>query len=92
MAKISKEEAQKITARVIAKIWTDDEFKKKFIHNPKEILAEEGIETDKNFKVVQNTADTKYFVIPETPDLDKLKEISFQERAAMLLADQIEMF
>jgi hypothetical protein len=85
---------KKITARVIAKCWTDEDFKSRLLKNPREVLEEEGIEAREGVEIrlVQNTKAIRYFVIPEAPEMIELSEDEIDERAAMLLEDQIEMF
>jgi hypothetical protein len=79
---LTKEQQKKITSRVISKAWTD----------PKGTLEAEGIQVNSNFVVVSNTKDKRYFVIPAMPDLRNISDKDIENKAAMMLDDQIEMF
>jgi hypothetical protein len=63
---------------IISKCWGDAEFKKKFMADPKKILAEYGMEVPAglNVKVVENTNDTMYLTLPPAPDWRKASELS----------------
>ena len=56
--------------QVIAKCWEDSEFKAQLKNNPQETLTQEGVSVPegKEIKVMENTDDTIYLVIPEKPD------------------------
>jgi hypothetical protein len=58
-----------IQAQVIAKIWKDPEFKKKFLHDPIGVLKEMGVHFPANFKVKvhEDAPHTLTFVIPPKP-------------------------
>ena len=53
--------------QIIAKIWEDPAFKKKFIEKPKTVLADYGIDVpaDKKVNILENTATQSYFMLPE---------------------------
>lgn len=56
--------------QVIAKAWSDPDFKQALIDNPKETLAGQGIELpeDKTIKVHEDNADVLNLVIPTRPE------------------------
>jgi len=64
--------------KVIAKAWSDADFKQRLLSDPKAALSEMGIEPpegmeDITLKVFENTADTVHLVLPVSPlegDLD----------------------
>ena len=60
---------QKIQA-IIAKAWNDDAFKQKLIDEPKQTLANEGIELpdDKTITVLVDTDQVSHLVIPNKPN------------------------
>jgi hypothetical protein len=89
---LTKEQQKKITSRVISKAWTDPSYKEKLIADPKGTLEAEGIQVNSNFVVVSNTKDKRYFVIPAMPDLRNISDKDIENKAAMMLDDQIEMF
>ena len=55
---------------IIAKAWNDDAFKQKLIDEPKQTLADEGIELpdDKTITVLADTDQVSHLVIPNKPD------------------------
>src|SRR5687767_16034837 len=55
---------------IISKCWGDADFKKRFVSDPKKVLAEYGMEVPEgiNVKVVENTDDTMYLTLPPKPD------------------------
>ena len=67
-----KDATQKIQA-IIAKAWSDDAFKQQLIHDPKQTLADEGIELpkDKTITVLADTDQVAHLIIPrKQEDLD----------------------
>jgi hypothetical protein len=63
---------------IISKCWGDAEFKKRFVSDPKKVLAEYGMDVPEgiNVKVVENTEDTMYLTLPPKPDWKKGSELS----------------
>ena len=64
---VGRKEAE---ARVIAKAWKDPKFRKALIRDPRSVLAKEfgvDIPADISIKVVEETADSLYLVLPATP-------------------------
>lgn len=62
------EQGKKIS-KIIAKAWSDANFKAKLLANPAEILQAEGIEVPAGVKVnaVENTNEQFFLVIPKAP-------------------------
>jgi hypothetical protein len=60
---------RKKIGKVIAKAWTDAEYRKKLHSNPHEALAEVGIQVPKTHKVkvLEDTSDTVHVVVPARP-------------------------
>ncbi len=60
---------QKEYAKVIAKVWSDPQFKEQLLKNPEKVLKEQGIvlPPGNKIEVCENTEDTFYFVIPQAP-------------------------
>ena len=54
---------------IFAGCWTDDSLKAAFMSDPKSVLANHGIDVPEsmNIKVVENTDDTTYIVLPSAP-------------------------
>ena len=75
-------ERQKTLAKVIAKAWSDESFKKRLLAEPNKVLAENGIEAPAGMemKVVENTDKVSYFVLPAMPA--DLNDMMVEERIA----------
>ena len=67
---MEREEMNKKMSKVIAKAWSDADFKARLLANPAETLQAEGIEIPAGVKVnvVENTKEQFYFVIPNKVD------------------------
>jgi len=67
---ITNEEMRKKYAKIVAKAWADDDYKKKLIENPKEILKQEGIVIPDNIKIriLENSETKLNFILPPKPD------------------------
>ena len=59
--------------KVIAKAWTDDEYKAKLLDDPHAALADAGIDVPEGVTVLvmENTADTVHLVVPPAPGFDR---------------------
>ncbi len=57
------------TAQVIARAWSDPDFKAQLLNDPKTVLASYGIDLPAglNLKIVENSAETMHVVLPATP-------------------------
>lgn len=75
---MDRKEMNKKMARVIAKAWSDREFKVRLLAEPAETLQTEGIEVPAGMKVkaVENTKEQFYIVIPA-----KMDELSDEQLA-----------
>ena len=70
--------------KVIARAWTDADYKAKLVDDPAAALAEAGVEVPAGtkMKVVENTADTQHLVLPVAPvetgdvSMDELEKIA----------------
>ncbi len=62
--------------QLIAKCWADEEFKKRLMANPREVLKQEGLEVpaDISVQVVENTPTQMVLVVPPAP-----KELSDEQ-------------
>ena len=67
---MDREEMNKKMGQIIAKAWSDADFKAKLLANPAETLQAEGIEVPAGVKVnaVENTNEQFFLVIPNKPD------------------------
>ncbi len=57
------------SAQVIARAWSDPDFKAQLLNDPKTVLAGYGVDLPAGLtlKIVENTADTIHIVLPATP-------------------------
>ena len=79
------EQYDEIRAKIIARAWKDEAFRKKFIKNPKEVFKEYGIEVPGNaeMKVVSEDPIHFYFVLPQSPtEAHELHEAELEKLAA----------
>ncbi len=61
---------QELEQEIVAKAWKDETFKQQLLSNPKETIAKEiGMEPPENVevRVLEETPNTIYFVIPMKP-------------------------
>lgn len=60
---------QELEANLIAKAWKDEDFKQQLMNNSKAAIAEAGISLPEsiNVKVIEETGETFYLVIPQPP-------------------------
>ncbi|HVX15482.1 MAG TPA: NHLP leader peptide family RiPP precursor [Pirellulales bacterium] len=60
---------QKAWGKLVARAWSDDDFKQRLIDDPAAVLAEEGIEVPAGIelKVVEDTDDVCHLVLPPSP-------------------------
>ena len=64
-----KQNQDKAWARIVAKCWSDPQFKKRLMSDPNGTLKEEGISMPEGvqFKVHEDTKQTHHLLIPEKP-------------------------
>lgn len=69
------EESRKIQ-KLIARAWTDDEFKERLLSDPAARLQEEGLQVPPGIEVriVEDTPDIRYMVLPLKPSTEELSE------------------
>ncbi len=69
---------------MIARAWSDAEFKAKLLSDPHAALAEAGVDLPDglNVKVLEDSADTQHLVLPAVPknagelSIDELQEVA----------------
>jgi hypothetical protein len=61
---------EKKLSQLMMELYSNPELKEKFIANPKEVMAEKGIEVPKGkeIKVLEETETQKYIVLPHLDD------------------------
>ncbi len=67
-----KKELYKNWAKVVAKAWADEKFKKRLLENPDQVLRENGIDLpkDRHVKIHANDSKLVHFTLPEKPEGD----------------------
>jgi hypothetical protein len=85
MANLTLEQKQKLMAKVIAKVWSDENFKAKLIAEPKKTLEAEGFQFSdqvKQVNVVFNTDENITLVIPQRSTVTEIGEESLADVVA----------
>ena len=79
---MNQEEREKQYGQLIAKAWTDDEFKARLKADPRATLAEVGIEPPAGLEieVLESTPGKAYLVIPPKP-VDELSDADLEKVA-----------
>ncbi|MBI4797591.1 MAG: NHLP leader peptide family natural product precursor [Desulfarculus sp.] len=80
-----RQQQARLWAKVVAKAWADETYKKKLISDPAVVLKAEGIEVPQGaqFKVVEDTAALRHLVLPAMPaEAANLDEAVLNERLA----------
>ena len=81
---MTQKDRKLIIAEILNRCWDDAAFKAKFVAEPAKILAEAGIPVDaeKTYRVVENTDNVQYVVLPEKDAaavLEQLKNAAAQK-------------
>ena len=73
---MSGEEQRMTMGKIVARAWADETFKRQLIANPAKTLQEEGVEVPPGVevRVVENTDDVFYLVLPERREPGELSE------------------
>lgn len=75
---------------IVLRAWTDSDFKNKLTSDSESVFKEFGISTNaKKIKVVENSKDTAYFVLPEAPDLSNIDKAQIEKVIDSVLAAQL---
>ncbi len=63
--------------KIVAKAWSDAEFKKRLLSDPNAVLKENGIEIPQGvqFKVMEDTNQLVHLVLPPPPDEIDIEEL-----------------
>ncbi len=69
MEKNLQDEMRKKYAKIVAKAWADEDYKKNLLSNTESILKEEGFEIPAGLKIqiIEEPENTKIFVLPKMP-------------------------
>ncbi len=70
MEKILQDEMRKKYAKIVAKAWADEDYKKNLIVNPNQVFKQEGIEIPEKIKIniFENTDKELNFALPVKPN------------------------
>ena len=65
----SKQELSKTWARVVAKAWADEEYKRRLLADPAAVAKEEGVPVPEGLtlKVIEDAPGTRTLVLPPRP-------------------------
>lgn len=65
-----KKELNKKYAKLIARAWSDESFKKELLADPRTVLAAHGITVPEgvNLQVLEEKENTRYLILPAVPD------------------------
>jgi hypothetical protein len=60
---------ERLWSQLIARVWSDDDFKQRLMVDPRGVLAEFGIEVPEgtDINVVEDTARVRHLVLPPSP-------------------------
>lgn len=69
--------------RVIAKAWSDDDYKARLLADPTSVLTEAGVDLEDGVEVraVEDTAQVRHLVIPLAPAEGELSEDALEQVA-----------
>ena len=81
-------ESKNLYAKIIARAWKDEAFKRKLLSNPKETLKESGIDvpTGAKMHVFEETPTNRYFILPQSPS--QARDLSVAELEKIAAAKQ----
>lgn len=56
-------------SQIVARAWTDDEFRGRLIADPRSVLEEHGIETPEGveIQVMEDTENVRHLILPPSP-------------------------
>jgi hypothetical protein len=79
MKQLSKEQIEtqrKAWNKIIAKAWSDSNFKQKLLNEPQKVLKEHGIDTQTGMeiRIFENTNKVTYLILPEKPEGELFEE------------------
>ena len=66
----------RLWGQIVARAWSDDDFKRRVLSDPETVFAEYGVELPEgtDVMVLEDTATTRHFVLPVSPDGDLMEE------------------
>ncbi len=85
MEQNSQDEMRKKYAKIVAKAWADEDYKKNLLDNTEAVLKDEGFEISGGLKIkiIEEPENTKIFVLPKkNDDFEKIEKVD--ERIAAM--------
>jgi hypothetical protein len=84
-----KKELNKKYAKLIARAWSDESFKKELLADPRTVLAAHGITVPEgvNIQVLEEKENVRYLILPAVPDGYPPAELDQRQAATMGLVD-----
>ena len=85
MEKKLAEEIRKKYAKIVAKAWADEDYKKNLLSNTDAVLKEEEFEIPNGLKIkiIEEPENTKIFILPQMPkNLEKIEDLENRLSAA----------
>jgi len=72
----TQKDFQTTWAKIVAKAWSDPEFKARLVNDPEDVLTSHGIEIPSGMHVEVNecTKDTFYLILPEKPSSELMEK------------------
>ncbi|MBD2530121.1 NHLP leader peptide family natural product precursor [Nostoc flagelliforme FACHB-838] len=77
MAEQQKMTRNELEAKLVAHAWQDEAFKQELISNPRAAVEREigqKVPESTDIRVLEETGNTIYFVLPKKPSIDELSE------------------
>ena len=67
---------ERLWSQIVAKAWTDDDFKKRLLSDTENVFAEYGLELAEgtDAMVLQDTATVRHFILPVSPRGELMQE------------------
>ena len=62
--------------KVVAEAWSDQAYKERFLHDPRAVLTEAGLEVPSSIElaVMEDSADRRHLVLPAKPEEGEISE------------------
>ena len=86
-------EQQKKWGQIVAKAWTDENFKKRLLADPHAVLKEHGVQVPQGLqlKVLEDTGSVRHLILPPKPDASELSEDDLATVAGGFTCDQMDL-
>jgi len=77
---MNSEEQDRIIEKIIVKAWMDDDYKQALLADPTALLKKAGVEIHEGveIRIVEDTNDLHYMVLPLKPTPEELREDDYQ--------------